>query len=235
MGAGSERELEFKWAFYIQRMTDNYQQEEYLESKKANLKWCWSMHDQYKNVINSCEINFGVVKLRFTYLFLIGSPHEVTSEAVEKYYNDNHIVPSKSKLSKPSLRKGRSSEMRKGMTLPELVMEDAHDYSTISDDWKYKSPSKNALPEIKVSDEKGTRLRVKDGRDSPLGLSKIDINDLGGTRRGDSLGVSLSKFNLTHSEIELTKDMERMLADSEEFFFRSGKTLEDISGNLDEP
>ena len=53
-----------------------------------------------------------------------------------------------------------------------------------------------------MSNEAGGMLHVhRSGRDSPLGLSNIDINDVGvSAKRLDSLGISYSKFN-TLSEI----------------------------------
>ena len=61
-----------------------------------------------------------------------------------------------------------------------------------------------------------------------MGLSKIDINDLGTTKRVDS--ESPTKIKRTLSEIEISKDIERMVAETEEYIRNTSKSLLSGSG-----
>jgi hypothetical protein len=87
-----------------------------MESKKSNLRWCWEVFQRYENRTNSVEVNFGVVKLRLTFLFIIGQTTEQLIRAIHGYYKENNIVPTNKKLEDSR----RLQNMRKKHTLPEM-------------------------------------------------------------------------------------------------------------------
>jgi hypothetical protein len=62
-------------------------------------------------------------------------------------------------------------------------------------------------------------------------LSKIDIDDLGATRRGDQEGQT--KIKRTISEIEITKDIEKMVAETEEYIRNTHKSILSASGKME--
>lgn len=63
-------------------MLDNYQEEEYTESKKANLKWCLHNYRTYGEHSQMVEVIFGMVKFKMHYLFILGTSHDQVMESL---------------------------------------------------------------------------------------------------------------------------------------------------------
>lgn len=83
-----------------------------MESKKANLKWCWQVYSRNQIKVHSAEAVFGVIKVQMTYLFVIANSNEQILDSLAAYYKQNNIVPSKlkKKLSKLTPLKDNISE-----------------------------------------------------------------------------------------------------------------------------
>jgi hypothetical protein len=87
---------------------------------------------RYKTNASSVEINFGVVKLRFTYLFLIAETKHEIFESIRLYYKENRIIPTAQQNLLSSSRRMQQSSLRKGNTMPLNISINAKSGSDIS-------------------------------------------------------------------------------------------------------
>lgn len=131
------------------------------------MQWCWEVLHNYRKSVHTVEVAFGLVKLKMTYLFVLETAPENIIPAIQQYYIDNRVNPTRPEEST------HQSHIEESV----LLFSETHEISELNapGNYLYPSPSKDSQGSFSIfrGPSDSPTFRSFDPEGSPQNKAKV--------------------------------------------------------------